>query len=206
MTWAWVPHSWSFVREINIFLSRRASNVGLWHLFVASLNKLFKKQFGLVTPLHSVILLWCTATYLKVHHLLKPNLPVSICAATKWASWGFFKTWRPRQNGHHFPDDIFTCIFLNENVWFSAENSLKIVPVGPINNIPTLVQIMAWCWSGDKILSNIGSDNGLAPITWRQSGDKPLSEPMMVSLLMHICITPPQWVECVTRLTYNKLW
>ena len=25
-------------------------------------------------------------------------------------------TLRPRQNGHHFPDDIFKCIFLNENV------------------------------------------------------------------------------------------
>ena len=25
-------------------------------------------------------------------------------------------TLRPRQNGRHFPDDIFNCIFLNENV------------------------------------------------------------------------------------------
>ena len=27
-------------------------------------------------------------------------------------------TLRPTQNGHHFPDNIFKCIFLNENVWF----------------------------------------------------------------------------------------
>ena len=27
-----------------------------------------------------------------------------------------FNTLRPRQNGRHFPDDIFKCIFLNENV------------------------------------------------------------------------------------------
>ena len=27
------------------------------------------------------------------------------------------------------------------------------------------------------------------------SGDKPLSEPMMVSLLTHICVTRPQWVK-----------
>ena len=26
-------------------------------------------------------------------------------------------TLRPRQNGRHFADDIFKCIFLNENVW-----------------------------------------------------------------------------------------
>ena len=46
----------------------------------------------------------------------------------------------------------------------------KYVPKGPINNIPAFVQVMAW----------------------RQSGNKPLSEPMMVSLLTHICVTRPQ--------------
>ena len=30
---------------------------------------------------------------------------------------------------------------------------------------------------------------------WRRSGNKPLSEPMMVSLLTHICVTRPQWVK-----------
>ena len=42
-----------------------------------------------------------------------------------------------------------------------------------INNIPSFVQIMAWC----------------------KPGDKPLSEPIMVSLLTHICVTRPQWVK-----------
>ena len=51
-------------------------------------------------------------------------------------------TLRPRQNGHHFADDIFKCIFLNENVWILIKISLKFVPKGPINNIPSLVQIM----------------------------------------------------------------
>ena len=27
-----------------------------------------------------------------------------------------FNTLRPRQDGRHFPDDVFKCIFLNENV------------------------------------------------------------------------------------------
>ena len=31
---------------------------------------------------------------------------------TQWA----INTLRPSQNGRHFPDDIFKCIFLNENV------------------------------------------------------------------------------------------
>ena len=81
-------------------------------------------------------------------------------------------TLRPRQNVRHFPDDIFKCIFLNENAWISVKISLKFVPRGPINNIPTLVHIMAWC----------------------RPYDKPLSEPMMVILLTHICVTRPQWV------------
>ena len=73
-------------------------------------------------------------------------------------------TLRLRQNGRHFADDIFKWIFLNENMWILIHISLKFVPKGQISNIPAMVQIMVW----------------------RRSGDKPLSEPMMVSLLMHI--------------------
>ena len=82
-------------------------------------------------------------------------------------------TFRPRQIGCHFADDILNCIFLNENVWIPIKISLKFVPKDPINNIPALVQIMVW----------------------RRPGDKPLSEPMMVNLLTHICVTRPQWVK-----------
>ena len=84
-----------------------------------------------------------------------------------------FNTLRPRQNGRQFPGDIFKCIFLTENVIISIKISLKFVPKGSINNIPTLVQIMAW----------------------RRSGDKSWSEPMVVGLLTHICVTRPQWVK-----------
>ena len=64
----------------------------------------------------------------------------------------------------------------NGNICISIEISLKFVPTGPINNTPSLVQIMAW----------------------RQLGDKPLSEPMMYCLLTHICVTRPQWVKPCT--------
>ena len=65
--------------------------------------------------------------------------------------------------------------------------SLKFVPKGPINNIPALVQIMAWC----------------------RPGDKPLSEP--VSLLTHIFFTQPQWAKHgranpQTWTQANNLW
>ena len=85
----------------------------------------------------------------------------------------FFNTLSPRQNGHHFADDIFKRIFLNENIWIPIKISLKFVPKVSINNIPALVQIMAW----------------------RCPGDKPLSEPLMVNLPTHICVTRPQWVN-----------
>ena len=64
--------------------------------------------------------------------------------------WSYINTLRPRQNGRHSPDNICKCIFLNENVWISIKISLNFVPRGPINNIPTLVQIMAWRRPGHK--------------------------------------------------------
>ena len=59
----------------------------------------------------------------------------------------------------------------NDNAWLSLKVSLKFLPKFRIN--PALVQIM----------------------TWRRPRDKTLSEPMMVSLLTHICVTRPQWVN-----------
>ena len=61
----------------------------------------------------------------------------------------------PRQNGRHFPDDIFKCIFMNERFCILIWISPKFVFQGPINNIPTLVQIMAWCRAGNKSLSEL---------------------------------------------------
>ena len=43
-------------------------------------------------------------------------------------------------------------------------------------------------------------------MAWRQQGNKPLSGPMMVSLLTHICVSRPQWVnlrEEFPRSIYN---
>ena len=100
---------------------------------------------------------------------------------------GAIITLRPRQNGRHFADAIFKCIFLNENAWIPIKISLKFVPQGPINNIPALVQIMAW----------------------RRPGDKPLSGLMMPRLPTHICVTRPQWVKRLPRyhrIISTKFW
>ena len=96
---------------------------------------------------------------------------------TREGLFRWVNTLRPRQNGRRFADDTFKRIFLNENVRISIKISFKFVPKGQINNIPALVQIMAW----------------------RRPGDKPLSEPMVVGLQTHICVTRPQWVNYMGR-------
>ena len=106
-----------------------------------------------------------------------PFLPIRPCLTTCYQHGELINTLRPRQDGRPFPDDIFKWIFVNEIIWISNKISLKFVPRGPINNIRALVQIMAW----------------------RRPGDKPLSEPMMVSLLTHICVTRAQWVKTLTH-------
>ena len=49
-------------------------------------------------------------------------------------------------------DDIFKCIFFSENGRIPIQISLKLIPKGPIDNKPALVQVMAWCRTGDKPL------------------------------------------------------
>ena len=63
------------------------------------------------------------------------------------------KTVRPRQGGRHFDRRHFKCIFLNENAWISINISPKFVPKFPIVDIQALVQMMAWRQPGDKPLS-----------------------------------------------------
>ena len=87
--------------------------------------------------------------------------------------FNLINTLRPIQNGRHFADDIFKRIFLNKYIWISINISLKFVPMCPIDNIPALVKMMAW----------------------RRPGDKPITEPMVVSLMTHICVTRHQWVK-----------
>ena len=126
---------------------------------------------------HVIMKLDCTCKH--VANLYSPPRWWHFCLLTwKIDIHDYINTLKPRQNGRHFLDDTLKCISLNENVRISIKISPNFVPKGPINNIPALFQIMAWC----------------------RSGDKPLSEPMVVRLLTHICITRPQWV----RLEQNE--
>ena len=52
-------------------------------------------------------------------------------------------------------DDNFKCIFLNENDRILIRISLKFVARSPIDDKPALVQVMAWCRTGDKSLPEL---------------------------------------------------
>ena len=110
---------------------------------------------------------WCVITHNRIVGMQFPMQSVK-CAIVK-SLVSFINTLRPRQNGRHFACDIFKCIFLDENAWNLFKISLKFVHKFRMNNMSALVQLMAW----------------------RLSGAKSLSEPMMVSLLTHICVTVP---------------
>ena len=106
------------------------------------------------TPIHSTIAIPGPIARLSHAHIM-----IDIFGTAAQLSPGRVNALRPRQNGRHFPDHIYKCIFLNETIWMSIKISLKFVLKGQINSISSLVQIMAW----------------------RRPGDKPLSEPMMVN-------------------------
>ena len=98
-----------------------------------------------------------------------------------WTGLGGLTHW-----GRDKMDAISQMTFSSAFSWmkmfeFWLKFPLKFVLKSPIDNIPALVQIMAW----------------------RRPGDKPLSEPMMVSLLTHICVIQLQWVKQWARIQYQ---
>ena len=52
-------------------------------------------------------------------------------------------------------DDLFKCIFLNENDRIQIHILLNFVPRSPIDNNPALIQVMAWRRIGDKPLPEL---------------------------------------------------
>ena len=97
---------------------------------------------------------------------------IKYCVSHRRSFDSFLTHWR---NGHNFADDPFKRILLNETFRSAFKISLTFAPKGPVNNIEAFVQIMAWC----------------------RPGDKPLSEPMIMSLLTHVCV---HWPQCVNDM------
>ena len=83
--------------------------------------------------------------------------PLAVNSSMSQCDVGISNSSPPGQNGCHFADDIFKCIFITESVWIFIQISLKFVPKGLIDNKAALVQVMAG----------------------RRTGDKPFPEPML---------------------------
>ena len=154
---------WNFQKYISLLTTCRQSHIFflLWDLLISILSA--DNISFILDQFHTEVTLL---------QLLGKILANGITCSKKKNTY-LFKTLRLRQNEPNFPDGIFKWMFLIENVWISIKMPLKFVPKGPINNIPALVQVMAW----------------------GRPGDKPLSEPMLVNSLIHICVTWPQWVK-----------
>ena len=109
-------------------------------------------------------------------HMFTLFASASCLSASKFSFWMVgmhYLTWITCSYSFTLSISNYTDEHIDENIWIFIRISLIFVPKGWINNIPALVPIM----------------------TWRRPGDKPLSEPMMVGLLMHICDTRIQWVN-----------
>ena len=107
---------------------------------------LYKSKFPLQWTLHSSLM--------KVQYCVFCELKIGYILTFTHTYWGRDKM------ADMFPDNIFKCIFLNENCWILVKISLKYLRKDTIDNNPAWGQMMAW----------------------GRPGDKPLSEPMMLSM------------------------
>ena len=95
----------------------------------------------------------------NIQHLTSPSLHQVGGSISDDVLEGTFLTHLPLDKmAAILADGIYKCIFLNENDIIPIQISLKFVPLSPIDNKASLVQLM----------------------TWRRTGDKPLPEPMMI--------------------------
>ena len=126
------------VRKCTCFPEKSAMTVGYipvsWKKYLVRVVTLKKKYWKKV----------------KCHELIempeKMDLPTSTWTniSKVWINtWKLYFTSSPGQNGRHFADGIFKCIFMNEKSCISIRISLKFVRKGPIDNTLALVQIMA---------------------------------------------------------------
>ena len=101
----------------------------------------------LLITLHAAVARICEATVIGI-----------ACGQLHFVRRTDLNALRPWQNCHHFEDDTFKSIILNENAWILLKVWLKSVLKVRLSIPPALVKIMAW----------------------RRLGHKPLSGPMIV--------------------------
>ena len=166
----YIPHKtieWNYLSMTN-FIGRLghgwgiASNISLWNVITYPCLTVPGRRCVSGDPLYSENKVMDVSLPLLINPSWNREIPTINWYFLVYFLWGpllltWFNSSPPGQNGPHFRDDILKGISMNEKICILIRISLKFVPKGPINNIPALVQMMAW----------------------RRSGDKPLSEPML---------------------------
>ena len=148
---------WSMADEkVGGLVKNMRGPIKLLHVVMFEILKSFQNAFSDWCEVFAVsVTVWCyqsVVNFIQYPYNCEGKVWSVCCGCKVWSTYGF-------------PDDIFKCIFLNENVWILNKISSKFVPKGPTSNIPALFQIMAW----------------------RRSGNKPLSGPMMA--LFHLSLS-----------------
>ena len=126
---------------------------------------------------------WFSTHWEELHHHLQLNLTWEP-EINRSESWKVHRNlfeiyiWMECQC---FTEDISKCIFLNENCCkFTEVCSME------FNHNNWLASVLVMAWPG--------------------TGHKPLSEPMVVSLLMHICIIGPQCASPAANIENKYKW
>ena len=91
-----------------------------------------------------------------------------VCDDDRVEARSHFNPSPPGQNGRHFTDDVFKCIFMNEKLRILIKILLKIVPKCLIDNNPTLDQTMACRRTGEA--EGVGVGVGVAGGWWVVGG------------------------------------
>ena len=125
--------------------------------------------------------IWLAMTLMWIHCSGLGQKRISTSSSFVWVQFLgviFVLThWGRDKIGAISPTTVSRAFILNEHVRIPIEISLTFVPRCSINNIQSLVQKMSWPHSGDKALSG----------------------PAVVSLVMQIWLTRPQWVRFGAR-------
>ena len=126
-----VPHGLVKVTtDINLFPDITSSNPNKLVLYIKGCNQI--RQFhGTPTPnkdtkhghwsTHygkiNTFRWWLSPAAIFLQQIKGSTIwKIDMYVINPWTQNTHFNTLRPRQNGRHFPDAVFRCIFLNENV------------------------------------------------------------------------------------------
>ena len=126
--------------ERLIFIKENTIPGKMVFIFKTGPRCLVKKYLQSPAPFLCQIMIQSANTHSCVHLIFPHHTDQLICP--------------PGQNGRHFTDEIFKCIFMIERFCILIEISPNFVPQAPIDNRSSLVRVMGWRRTGDKALSD----------------------------------------------------